>query len=79
MSVAVFIKAQDLYWDKVGEAATAPADKIVVVPGVTALIVTNPAPLFNTVMTVPTGIAAEALVGIFRATAVPLFMGIKFW
>jgi len=60
------MQAAVLYCPRVGDAATAPADRTVVVPGVTALIVHKPAPLFNTVMTVPTGIAAVALVGIFR-------------
>ena len=64
-----------LYCETVGEAATAPALRTVVVPDVTALIVQVPAPLFNTVMQVPTGNATEALVGILNATAVPLFIG----
>jgi hypothetical protein len=73
------MQAADLYCARVGEAATDPADRTVVVPEVTALIVQVPAPLFKIVITVPTGIAAVAFVGIFRATAVPLFIGTKFW
>jgi hypothetical protein len=46
----------------------------VVVPEVTAEIVQSPAPLLRIVITDPTGIAAVALVGIFRATAVALFI-----
>jgi hypothetical protein len=68
------MQAADLYWARVGEAATAPADSIVVVPDVTAEIVQSPAPLLRIVMTEPTGIAAVALVGMLRATAVALFM-----
>ena len=44
-------------------------------PEVTAEIVQVPAPLLRTVMTVPTGKATEALVGILKATAVALFIG----
>ena len=72
------MQAADLYCARVGDAATAPAERTVVVPEVVALIVTNPAPLFNTVMTVPISIAAVALVGMFKATAVALSIGIKF-
>ena len=79
VSVAVLMQAADLYCARVGEAATAPADRTVVVPEVTALIVQSPAPLFNTVMTVPTGIAAVALEGIFSSTAEPLLIGTKLW
>ncbi len=55
-----------LYCAKVGEAATAPAERTVVVPEVTAEIVTSPAPLLRIVMAVPTGNATEALVGILK-------------
>jgi hypothetical protein len=79
VSVAVLMQAADLYCARVGDAAVAPADKTVVVPDVTALIVQVPAPLFNTVMTVPTGKATEAFVGILNAMAVALFIGIKVW
>jgi hypothetical protein len=71
------MQAALLYCARVGDAATAPADRTVVVPGVTALIVQSPTPLFNTVMTDPTGIAALAFVGNLKATAVALFMQIK--
>jgi hypothetical protein len=68
------MQAADLYCARVGDAATAPADRIVVVPDVTAEIVQVPAPLLRTVMTDPIGIAAVALVGIFKAMAVALFI-----
>lgn len=77
MSVAVLMQAAVLYWASVGDAAVAPADRTVVVPEVTALIVQEPAPLFNTVMTVPVGKATDALVGILNAIAVALFIGTK--
>jgi len=48
------MQAADLYCARVGDAAVAPALNTVVVPGVTALIVQTPAPIFNTVITVPT-------------------------
>jgi hypothetical protein len=44
-----------LYWATVGEADTAPALVTVVVPGVTALIVNNPAPVLRIVIAVPVG------------------------
>ena len=75
MSVAVLMQTAVLYCPKVGEAAVVPADKTVVVPEVVALMVHVPAPLFNTVIAVPTGNATEAFVGIFNAIAVALFIG----
>jgi len=63
-----------LYCASVGEAATAPADRTVVVPGVTAEIVQVPAPMFKTVIAVPIGNATDALVGILNAIAVALFI-----
>ena len=45
----------------------APAERTVTPPA--PEIVTAPAPLFNTVITVPTGNATEALVGIIRVEA----------
>jgi hypothetical protein len=51
----------------------------VVVPGVTALIVQTPAPMFKTVMQVPIGKATDALVGRLKAIAVALFMISKTW
>jgi hypothetical protein len=66
-----------LYCASVGCAAVAPADKTVVVPEVTAEIVQVPAPLLRIVITEPTLIAAEALVGILKAMALALFIGIK--
>ena len=74
MSTATFTHAALLLVPRVGEAATAPAERTVVVPDVTAEIVQRPAPLLRIVMTEPTGIAAVALVGIFKATAVALFI-----
>ena len=74
MSVAVLMQAADLYCASVGDAAVAPADKTVVVPEVTAEIVQIPAPMFMTVMTVPTGNATDALVGILNALAEALLM-----
>jgi hypothetical protein len=73
-SVAVLIHTADLYCAMVGEAAVAPAERIVVVPGVTALIVQIPAPIFNIVNAVPIGKATDALVGILNAIAVALFI-----
>jgi hypothetical protein len=74
VSVPVLMQAALLYCARVGEAATAPDERTVVVPEVTAEIVQSPAPLLRIVMTDPTGIAAVALVGILSATAVPLFI-----
>jgi hypothetical protein len=68
-----------LYCAKVGEAAVAPAERTVVVPEVTALIVQVPAPLLRIVIAVPTGNATEALVGILKAIAVALFIGCRTW
>ena len=67
------MQAADLYCARVGDAAVAPADKTVVVPDVTAEIVQVPAPLLRTVITVPTGKATDAFVGILNAIAVALF------
>jgi hypothetical protein len=67
--VPVLIKAQDLYCERVGCAAVAPELSTVVVPLVTAEIVHVPTPIFNKVITDPTGIAAVALVGILIALA----------
>ena len=75
MSVADLMHTAVLYCAKVGLAATVPADKTVVVPDVTALMVQVPAPLFKMVMAVPTGKATLAFVGILKATAVALFIG----
>jgi hypothetical protein len=74
VSVPVLMQAAVLFVPSVGEAATAPAERTVVVPEVTAEIVQRPAPLLRIVITDPTGMAAVALVGIFRATAVALFI-----
>jgi hypothetical protein len=74
VSVAVLMQAADLYCTTVGEAATVPALSTVVVPGVTAEIVHVPAPMFNTVKTVPIGKAVVAFVGILNAIAVALFI-----
>jgi hypothetical protein len=71
------MQAADLYCARVGDAAVAPADKTVVVPGVTAEIVQAPAPMLRMLRTVPTGNATEALVGILYAIAVALFISSK--
>jgi hypothetical protein len=73
------MQAADLYCATVGDAAVAPADSTVVVPEVTAEIVQRPAPMFNTVITVPTGNATEALVGILKALAEALLMVTRTW
>jgi hypothetical protein len=52
---AVLIQAADLYCARVGCAATVPALNTVVVPEVTALMVTAFDAMFNTVITVPIG------------------------
>jgi hypothetical protein len=72
--VAVFTQVAERFCARVGEADTAPAERTVVVPDVTAEIVQSPAPLLRIVITDPTGIAAVALVGILSATAVALFI-----
>jgi hypothetical protein len=77
VSVPVLMQAADRFCPKVGAADTAPAERTVVVPEVTAEIVQVPAPLLRIVMTDPTGIAAVALVGIFKAIAVALFIGTR--
>lgn len=71
------MQAADLYCAKVGEAAVAPAESTVVVPGVTADIVQVPTPIFITVITVPTAKATEALVGILKALAEALLIVTK--
>ena len=48
--------------------------RTVVVPGVTAEIVQTPTPILRTVITVPIGNATDALVGIWKAIAVALFI-----
>jgi NaMN:DMB phosphoribosyltransferase len=68
-----------LYCPRVGAAAVAPADKTVVVPDVTALIVQVPTPMLRTVMAVPTGKATLALVGSLKAMAVALFIISRTW
>jgi hypothetical protein len=70
VSVPVLMQVAALLVASVGEADTAPAERSVVVPEVTAEIVQSPTPLLRIVITDPTGIAAVALVGILRATAV---------
>lgn len=77
VSVPVLMQAADLYCAMVGAAATAPAERTVVVPDVTAEIVQTPTPLLRIVMHEPTGIAAVAFVGIFKAIAVALFIGTR--
>ena len=79
MSAAVLMQTALLYCARVGAAATAPAERIVVVPEVTALIVQTPTPILRTVMAVPIGKATEALVGILKAIAVALFMTSRTW
>jgi hypothetical protein len=71
---AVLIHAADLYCPRVGLAAVPPAERTVVVPGVTAEIVQVPTPMLRTVRTVPISNATEASVGILKAIAVALFM-----
>jgi hypothetical protein len=74
VSVPVLTHAALLFCSRVGAAGTAPADRTVVVPEVTAEIVQVPRPLLRIVITDPTGIAVVALVGILSATAVALFI-----
>ena len=71
---AVLMQAADLYCATVGDAGVPPALNTVVVPGVTALIVQVPTPIFNIVNAVPIGNATEASVGILNAIAVALFI-----
>jgi hypothetical protein len=68
------MQAADLYCVRVGDAGVAPALSTVVVPDVTAEIVQVPAPIFNTVSTVPIGKAVVAFVGNLKAMAVALFI-----
>jgi hypothetical protein len=58
-----------LYCARVGAAGTAPAERIVVVPEVTALIVQIPAPMLMMFSTVPIGKAVVAFVGILKVLA----------
>jgi hypothetical protein len=58
-----------LYCASVGAAATAPAERIVVVPEVTALIVQMPTPMLMMLSTVPIGKAVVAFVGILKVLA----------
>jgi hypothetical protein len=73
------MQTADLYCPRVGAAAVAPADRTVVVPDVTALIVHVPVPMLRTVMAVPIGKATEALVGILNAIAEDLFIISSNW
>jgi uncharacterized membrane protein YGL010W len=73
------MQAALLYCARVGLAAVAPALSTVVVPLDVADIVQVPAPIFRTVITDPTGIATDALVGILKAIAVALFICCKTW
>ena len=64
-SVATLTKVADEYCTRsLGDAAVAPLDRTVVVPLVTALIVTCPAPIWMMLIWHPIGNATEALVGI---------------
>jgi hypothetical protein len=78
-SVAVLMQAADLYCESVGDAAVAPALSTVVVALVVAEIVQVPAPIFITVITVPTAKATDALVGILNALADALFIVTNTW
>jgi hypothetical protein len=78
-SVESLMQTAVFHCPNVGDALTAPALVTVVVPEVTAEIVTAPAPLLRIVMAVPTGNATEAFVGILKATAVALFIGTRTW
>jgi hypothetical protein len=69
VSLRILIQAADLYCASVGAAAVAPAERIVVVPLVTAEMVQIPAPIFSRLITVPIGCATLALVGILMALA----------
>jgi hypothetical protein len=71
------MQAAVLFCPNVGAAGVAPADRTVVVPEVTAEMVQTPTPSLRIVITDPTGIAAVALVGIFKAIAVALFIGTR--
>jgi hypothetical protein len=64
---AIFMHDADFLVAIVGAVAVAPAEEIVVVPGVTADTVVVPAPPTNTFNTVPTGNATEASVGILKS------------
>jgi len=66
-----------MQYARVGDAAVAPALNTVVVPGVTALIVQVPVPMFKTVMTVPTAKLYVASVGNLNAIAEDLFIGMS--
>jgi hypothetical protein len=69
VSVPVLTHEAALYCARVGAAATAPAERIVVVPEVTALIVQTPAPMLMMLSTVPIGKAVVAFVGILKVLA----------
>jgi len=58
-----------LYCARVGAAGTAPAERIVVVPEVPALIVQMPQPMLSTLITVPIVKAVVAFVGILTVLA----------
>jgi hypothetical protein len=79
VSVAVLMQAADLYVPSVGAAATAPTERTVVVPDVTAEIVQVPAPILRTVITVPTGCSTVALVGILKVFADALLIVTNTW
>ena len=58
-----------MYCAIVGDAATAPELRIVVVAGVTADIVQTPAPMLITWIVVPVAYATDAFVGILNVLA----------
>ena len=75
VSVAILMQeATELTTRSFGAVLVAPVLRTVVVPLDTAEIVQSPAPMFITVITVPTGCATEALVGILKALAEALDM-----
>lgn len=53
MLAAVLMQTAALCWRTVGDALVAPDEVTVVVPGVAALMVKRPAPVFKIVMAVP--------------------------
>jgi hypothetical protein len=69
VSVPVLMHDAALYCARVGAAGTAPAERIVVVPEVTALIVQIPTPMLMMFSTVPIGKAVVAFVGILKVLA----------
>ena len=76
---AVLMQLAALCCDKVGDALTAPADVTVVVPGVTALMVSRPAPVLMMVTAVPMPKSVVASVGMLTVLVEAFEVRMRTW